>query len=261
MISPTAAIVLALSLASVAVIPEAGAADEAPVPVIISTDPSTGLDGGWWSGPGDIDDGLAIAMAVASHRLDVRGVVVTFGNALVEPSFAVAQRVVDGMGSTISVFRGAARPLPEFPMTLYDGSKLDSACLNQGVRFMADELRSAQTPVTILAIGPLTDLACLAMNLPDAADRIEWAVVIGGRNAHQPFEIAGTRFGDFNLIVDMPAVKYLLTETAILIRFMPFGLTSSVLIPAADRAVVCQSALPLVAEFFCPAIVPWLEAW
>lgn len=171
---------IAASLAALVAVPPLGAAEDSAVPVITSTDSATGLNGGWWSGAGDIDDGLAIAMSLASPRLDVRGVVVTFGNALVEPSYSIAKRVVDGMGSTVPVLRGAPRPLPEYPMTLYDGTKLNSACLNAGIRFMADELRSAQTPVTILAIGPLTDLACLAMNFPDAANQIERAVVIGG---------------------------------------------------------------------------------
>jgi hypothetical protein len=59
-------------------------------PVIISTDLATGLQNGWRAGVNDIADGLAVGMALADGALDVRGVVVTFGNNDVEPEALVA---------------------------------------------------------------------------------------------------------------------------------------------------------------------------
>ena len=254
----TAPVLLAL-LAAPFAMPASAAA--APLPVIISTDTATGLSNGWRAGASDIDDGLAIAMALAAPELDVLGVVVTWGNNLMEPEAAIARRVVAGMGAEVPVVRGAPRPLPEVPVTLYDGSAVNDACLNDGVRFMADALAKSAAPVAIAAIGPLTDVACLAQNFPDAAANIAEVVVIGGRDPHQAFAINGVYLSDFNLANDIPAVAYLLDKTTIPLRFMPFGLTSSVLVPAAERATLCASAQALAAKFFCPAIVPWLTQW
>ncbi len=235
----TAPVLLALLAAPFAM--PAGAA-AAPLPVIISTDTATGLSNGWRAGASDIDDGLAIAMALAAPELDVLGVVVTWGNNLMEPEAAIARRVVAGMGAEVPVVRGAPRPLPEVPVTLYDGSAVNDACLNDGVRFMADALAKSAAPVAIAAIGPLTDVACLAQNFPDAAANIAEVVVIGGRDPHQAFAINDVYLSDFNLANDIPAVAWLLDKTTIPLRFMPFGLTSSVLVPAAERATLCASA-------------------
>ena len=218
----TAPVLLALLVAPFAMPASAAAA---PLPVIISTDTATGLSNGWRAGASDIDDGLAIAMALAAPELDVLGVVVTWGNNLMEPEAAIAQRVVAGMGAEVPVVRGAPRPLPEVPVTLYDGSAVNDACLNDGVRFMADALAKSAAPVAIAAIGPLTDVACLAQNFPDAAANIAEVVVIGGRDPHQAFAINGVYLSDFNLANDIPAVAWLLDKTTIPLRFMPFGLT------------------------------------
>ena len=236
-------------------------AKDVPVPVIISTDSATGLTGGWRSGVGDPDDGLAVAMALASPQLEVLGIVVTFGNTLMEPEFSVATRVVEGMGAQVPVRRGAARPMPDAPVRRYDGAAIDGACLNDGVRFMADQLRGSAAPVTILAMGPLTDVACLALNFPDLVSGIERIVLIGGRDPGQAFKINGRHLADFNLALDFPAISYLLEETTVPLRFMPFGLTSSVLVPVGERETLCKSNLRLASDFFCPSIVPWIEFW
>jgi inosine-uridine nucleoside N-ribohydrolase len=256
---PLAAFALAAVLLAGVAAP--AVAQNGPVPVIISTDSATGLQGGWRSGVSDIDDGLAIAMALASPKLEVRGVVVTFGNNLMEPEFAVASRVVEGMGVAVPVVRGASRPLPEAAVTRYDGSAVDGACLNEGVRFMAGELRGSAAPVTIVAIGPLTDVACLALNFLDADAGIARVVALGGRAPNQAFDINGVYLTDFNLAQDIPAISYLLDETTIPIRFMPFGLTSSVLVAAGERATLCASKLAVAADYLCPALARWIDFW
>src|SRR5580692_11673295 len=96
----TRLIVLAAAAAAVAALaaalPAAAAAPRRPaaVQVIISSDVATGLMGGWRAGPSDIDDGLAVGMALGLPALEVRGVVVTLGNNNVQPEIAVAQRIV-----------------------------------------------------------------------------------------------------------------------------------------------------------------------
>lgn len=238
-----------------------GLAQDDPIPVIISTDASTGLANGWLEGASEIDDGLAIAMALALPELDVRVVVATWGNNLIEPEAEVARRIVLGMGTDIPVLHGAPRPLPEYPVTLYDGSPVNSACLNEGVRFMAAELVASAEPVTLLAIGPLTDVACLALNYPSAAGKIARVVVVGGRSPDEALEINGILLADFNLALDIAALRHLLEETSLPLQFMPLGLTSSVLVPANDRRVLCRSDLPLAADYFCPGVRPWIDTW
>jgi pyrimidine-specific ribonucleoside hydrolase len=237
-------------------------AQNVAVPVIISTDTSTGLQNGWRSGVSDIDDGLAIAMALSfPEAIDVRGIVVTWGNNLMEPEFAVAERVVQGMGADVPVLHGASRGLPVYPVVDYDGTTVNSACLNEGVEFMASELTESATPITMIAIGPLTDLACLAMNYPQLLDKIDRVVALMGRNPNEAFDINGHYLSDLNLVVDPIAGKYLIDQTSLRFTFMTFPLSSSALVPRSDREILCQSALPLASQFLCPAVVPWIDQW
>jgi inosine-uridine nucleoside N-ribohydrolase len=236
-------------------------AQERTIPVILSTDTATGLQNGWRTFVSDIDDGLAIAMALASPKLDLRGVVVTYGNNLMEPEYEIARHIVAGMGSDVPVVRGAPMPLPEVEVKLYDGKSVISACLNEGVSFIASKLAESAEPVTILAIGPLTDVACLAQNFHEAVAKIKKVFVIGGRSAGEAFVINGKYLADFNFAKDIPAIQYLLDKTKIPIQFMTFTLTSSLLVPSSDREVLCKSELPLAADFFCPAVEPWIQQW
>lgn len=259
-VSAFAALCAVLMAASV-IATQPARADDQPVPVIFSTDTASGLQGGLFNSVIDIDDGLAIALAIASPKLEVLGVIVTFGNTSMEPEYYIAKKVVDAMSSTVPVLHGAPRPLPEYTVELFDGTVLNDACLNEGVSFIAEQLMASDRQVTILAIGPLTDIACLALNYPEAHGKIERVVIIGGRDPGKTILINGHYNSDFNLASDFPAVRYLLEETDIRLRFLPFELTYSVLVPPAKNHIVCESELALAADFFCPVVDNWINAW
>ena len=57
---------------------------------------------------------------------------------------------------------GATEPLANPPIEWSDGTEIRDWCVNAGVRFMARELRE-HGPLTVFAIGPLTDIACLSV--------------------------------------------------------------------------------------------------
>jgi pyrimidine-specific ribonucleoside hydrolase len=87
------------------------------------------------------------------------------------------------------------------PVSWYDGKWLPAECVNDGVRFMAAQLRERR--LTILAIGPLTDVACLVLNYPREAAKIAEVVAIMGRRPGEEFAIGGkTGLTDFNYVMD-----------------------------------------------------------
>lgn len=237
----------------------AGAAS-ARIPVIISTDLSTGLNGGWRAGINDIDDGLAVAMALNDPSLDVRGIVVTFGNNDMEPEAVVANRIVHGLlHSRVPVLRGAAVALSDPQVSWYDGSPLTEGCLNEGVVFMAEELRRG--PLTIVGIGPLTDIACLVQNYPVEAANISRVVAIMGRAPDESFAIGQVEgLTDFNFVMDPRAAAVILDESSVPVTFMTFALTSSALVPRAAVAALASGTSP-VSRFFADASMPWLDFW
>jgi inosine-uridine nucleoside N-ribohydrolase len=69
------------------------------------------------------------------------------------------------------------------------------------VDFLADTLRAAAAPVTLVPTGPLTNVALLLAQHPDVADRIERIVLMGGAIA----EGNVTPAAEFNIWVDPEA--------------------------------------------------------
>lgn len=229
-------------------------------PVLFSTDMSMGLTTGARNGMStsvpDIDDSYALALALA-HGVDVRGVVVTMGNSMAESTVVTAQATVDALGAEIPVVQGAEVWLPVEAQQTTGGADLTNTCVNDGVRFMADQLRETGG-LTILAIGPLTDVACLTMNFPEEAALISRIVALVGSKPTTVFEIFGTPLVDFNYIMDPRAEQILLDETTIPFTAITFDLSSLAPIPIPELERLAASTDPL-ARFYGESSMPRLE--
>jgi inosine-uridine nucleoside N-ribohydrolase len=150
-------------------------------PVIIDTDPG-------------LDDALALLLALGSPELDLIGVTTVAGNTTLANATANALRVLELAGRTdIPVAAGAARGLvrevAEISGDVHGDDGLGTVPLpppstspvaEHAVDFMAGRLLAAAEPVTVIAIGPLTNIALLVATRPEAAARIGSLVVMGG---------------------------------------------------------------------------------
>jgi pyrimidine-specific ribonucleoside hydrolase len=149
-------------------------------PVIIDTDPG-------------IDDAIAILLALASPELDVLGLTTVAGNTTLHNTTANAIRVLDLAGRhDIPVAAGADRPLIRTPWHAEDvhgadglgGADLPAAqrqpIRTHAVDFIAGQLHASPVPVTLITIGPLTNIALLLALHPAAASRIGHVVMMGG---------------------------------------------------------------------------------
>jgi pyrimidine-specific ribonucleoside hydrolase len=248
-----AAIVLLLASSASA------APDKSRVPVIVSTDLATGLVNGSRAGPSDIDDGLAAVMALAARGLSVRGVVVTYGNNDAGPETIVARRILHGLlGSKVPVVEGAAVKLSSPQVQWFNHTQIPGACLNAGVRFMARQLQRG--PAEVLALGPLTDVACLVQNDPKAARRITKVIAIMGRQPNESFSINGhLGLTDFNFRLDPRAAGILLNQTKIPVTFMTFPTTSDTFVPTSKLAPWKHGHA--LQRFLYNAVQPWLGFW
>jgi pyrimidine-specific ribonucleoside hydrolase len=153
----------------------------APAPLIIDTDPG-------------LDDALAILLALGSPEVDLIGVTTVAGNTSLANTTTNALRVLELAGRTdIPVAAGASRALiREAPRTAeyvhgsdgLAGLPLSAPSVppvaSNAATFLAERLLSAPEPVTVAAIGPLTNIALLVATHPEAAARIGRLVVMGG---------------------------------------------------------------------------------
>jgi inosine-uridine nucleoside N-ribohydrolase len=160
------------------------------------------------------DDAMALLLALASPELEVLGVTTVHGNQTLDKTTANALRVLEFAGfGDVPVAAGADRPLVRAPAiagevhgeTGLDGPDLPppagAPVAAHAVDFLADRLRAADRPVTLVPTGPLTNVALLLARHPDAATRVERIVLMGGAIA----EGNVTPAAEFNIWVDPEA--------------------------------------------------------
>jgi pyrimidine-specific ribonucleoside hydrolase len=237
------------------------ARDAGPRRVLFSTDFAMGVINGRFdgAGPAPIDDAYAVSLALANRKqLDVRGLVVTYGNDHQRPELRAARRAVRALGADVPVVGGATEPLANPPIRWFDGREIRDWCVNDGVRFMARELR-ARGPLTLVAIGPLTDVACLIRNFPRKARRIERVVALMGSRPGGGLKLGETPVPDLNFTLDPIALKLLLKRSHIPATFLLFEVTSTVIITAAQVAALAQTGR--AGRFYAAASGPNVRAF
>jgi inosine-uridine nucleoside N-ribohydrolase len=159
------------------------------------------------------DDAIALLLALASPELELLGVSTVHGNQTLGRTTANALRVLEFAGSDLDVAAGADRPLLREPAvaaevhgeTGLDGPDLpppaSAPVADHAVDFLAERLRASASPVTLVPTGPLTNVALLLATHPEAAERIERIVLMGGAIA----EGNVTPAAEFNIWVDPEA--------------------------------------------------------
>jgi pyrimidine-specific ribonucleoside hydrolase len=181
-----------------------------PLPLVIDTDPG-------------IDDALAILLALASPEVDLRLVTTVHGNVELARTTENALRVLHLAGrSDVPVAAGAVTSLvhaqPERAGHVHGETGLGGVALppspaavdpRHAVVALAELLLATPQPVTVAAIGPLTNLALLLGVFPEAAARIGRLVVMGGSAARGGNVTAAA---EFNVWADAEAAQRVLTS-------------------------------------------------
>lgn len=173
-------------------------------PVIIDTD------------PGD-DDAASMLWVLASGRFDVKAITVTNGNVGVEWCVINALRTLEVCNrQDIPVYRGAYRPLvrPSIDASWIHGKDgfgdrgFPMPATKPGKGYAAAELvriaKESEEPVTILALGPLTNVAMAILLDPDFENHVKEVLFMGGT-----FKVSGNQSprASYNVMVDPEAAK------------------------------------------------------
>lgn len=195
--------------------------------------------------PQDFDDGFTIAMALnldAAGMAEVDAIIPTYGNAPLPSEMAIARfltRVMKGR-KDIPVVPGA---MAQASQTLHPTSLLFNgenvriegkdgsfalSCRNSGVETMYRRLMKSRKPITILAIGPMTDVACLLNTSPEVKDKIAEIIMLASRLEGESLTVNVIIVNDFNFRMDPVGGALLFGSEAareIPIRLMSFNLT------------------------------------
>lgn len=174
-----------------------------PEKIIIDTDPGQ-------------DDAVAILLALASPEIEVLGITAVAGNVPLDLTVKNALKIRELAGRLdVPVFAGADAPMAR-PLTtaehVHGATGLDGADLPEpgagaedthAVDFIVDTLMAeAAGSVTLVPIGPLTNIGLALERAPEIAGRIKRIVLMGGAY----FEVGNlTPAAEFNIYVDPEA--------------------------------------------------------
>lgn len=233
--------------------------------IVIDCDPGNGIAGA------NVDDGLALALALAADSIKLELITIVAGNTPRDTGFQVAHQLMQELNQSIPVVKGAAQALLE-PAAPWR-EQLDNNVRKQGLLSLWDNLpplpplndhsapHAAQAigelvcnnpgEITVVAIGPLTNIAHTIQLYPDFAQSVAEIVIMGG-----VFQL-DSYLKDTNFAVDPEAAKIVI-ESGANITLAPLDVTTQTLLTHQDLDKLQSFANPL-ADFIVRTSRPWMD--
>ncbi len=206
------------------------------------------------------DDAIALLLALASPEVRLLGVTTVSGNQTVEKTTANAIRVLDHVRrDDVPVVAGAARPLiraRRVAAEVHGETGLDGPDLpppsrqaepGHAIDWTANTLRQSPRPVTLVATGPLTNVALFLAHRPELAVKLERVVLMGGAIG----EGNTTPAAEFNIWAD-PEAAYRVFTSGLDLTMVGLDVTHKALMTPAHAQRMADSGVAgkLVADLY-----------
>jgi pyrimidine-specific ribonucleoside hydrolase len=176
--------------------------------IILDTDPG-------------VDDALAFLLAFSSPELAVEAVTTVAGNVSHEKGHRNAKQLLEFLGRTdIPVCRGAVRPLVRelrHAEEVHGETGLGGASLPEpemesdhrnAVQMIHQKAEELGKDLTLVAVGPLTNVAAAVVGDPELASKVNGLVIMGGAYNLTPYGHGNVSpVAEFNVWHDPEAAK------------------------------------------------------
>ena len=190
-----------------------------------------------------IDDSLAILLALASPEISLEGLSIVHGNCSLEQATINALSILELANAThIPVAVGCELPLVQ-PSLLapetHGNTGLGYAKLSEprtqptrrhGCDFLIEQIMSAPGEVTLVAIGPLTNIALAIRHEPRIAQSLKELIIMGGAIRH---EGNTTALAEFNTYAD-PHAAHIVYHAGIPTTLVPLDVTYQCVLTQGD---------------------------
>jgi purine nucleosidase/pyrimidine-specific ribonucleoside hydrolase len=134
----------------------------------------------------DIDDALAIALALNSPEIEVVGITTVYKNAKARARLAKKLLLMAGR-EDIPVYTGIGQPLinkvSENEIPNHYLKDMDDIPINEdidGIDFIINTIIASEGDISLVPIGPLTNIAMAIMKRPEIKSKIKNIVLMGG---------------------------------------------------------------------------------
>lgn len=232
--------------------------------VIIDCDPGNGIPGA------NIDDGLALALAIASPKISLELVTIVAGNTPADIGYRVAQDLVNRLKLDIPVFKGEVRAIQEPPEPWRKAldhrvHELNLTHLWQNVSQPPPLVPPEQSAIdaigelvcnnpgeiTLVVIGPLTNVALAMQRYPNLARSVAEIAIMGGVFAVDNY-LKDTNFG-----LDPEAAHIVLTSGA-KVTLVSMDVTTQTLMTYQDLDRIANLDTP-IARYIAETSRPWMD--
>ena len=171
-----------------------------PIPIILDCDPGH-------------DDALAIIFAAFDPRIELLAITTVAGNGPIEKVTENALKICALAGIEVPVAKGAATSLSgssESAPNIHGESALDGAELpsptfaisdKSAIDLIADRVRNSGAPISIVATGPLTNIATFIRDYPELLMKVKDLTFMGGSAGRGN----RTPYAEFNIWADPEA--------------------------------------------------------
>ncbi|MCL4391758.1 nucleoside hydrolase [Patescibacteria group bacterium] len=216
------------------------------IPIIIDTDPGH-------------DDALAIMLLEKSGVADIKAVTTVAGNSTIQNVTNNARYILDLLGVSTPLFSGSSKPIKRklVQAVVHGKSGLDGAKIKKREKLTGDAVekiisivRENPREISIVAIGPETNLAKAFIRDPKLPSLIKQLVIMGGAISAPGNK---NRVAEFNVFVD-PEAADIVFKTAVKKVLIPLDVCNDIVLRKTDfeklkKTLLTESVLRMMDKY------------
>ena len=195
-----------------------------------------------------LDDAVALFLAAGLEEISIEAVIATAGNVGLDKTMENTLNILETAGIRCPVYKGADKPLVRKPVEAGDfhgKSGLDGPVFpprafqqardEDGIETLIAMVKANPHQISIVSVGPLTDLALAMRKEPAVAQLCKQIVIMGGSFSRGNV----TQHAEFNTYADPEAAAQVFSSGAKLVLF-PLDCTRLVTLSPARLADIKQ---------------------
>ena len=188
------------------------------------------------------DDAVAIVMALRHPDVSVDALTVVAGNVGLDQAVQNALYTVELCGESTPVYAGLPKPIMrtlETAQMVHGEDGMGDCGLplsgrspadGRAVDVIVDTILGSPGEITLVCLGPLSNVAAALLRAPEIADAVARVVIMGGTGVHGPGNISA--MAEFNFWAD-PEAAHIVTASGMPLEFVGWDISigSAVVIP------------------------------
>ncbi len=201
----------------------------------------------------DVDDALALAVLLGSKDVDLLAITTVYGDTHLRAT--IAMYLCQLAKRKVQTFVGESQPISEYEVWMSGSEGKNYQNLSSlipdskgAVDYLIETINSNPQAVEIIAIGPLTNIACAIQSSPDFVNNVKRIWIMGGDFTHLKVE--------HNFKCDIAAAKIVL-ESRIAISILDLPNSQKTIIRMQDIEAIRN--IPILGPLLYLEIISWIE--